>query len=58
MVEIAKHRMAHDLWDPSVPVTKPKFTIQKIFIWTTLLAVTIAYFQSIDRVVDYFYRQN
>ena len=55
MVEIAKNRMAHDLWDATLPVTKPRFSISAILIWTTVLASMIAYFQSIEKLVEYFY---
>ena len=51
-VEVARNRMAHDLWDRSQPVGKFNFTIRGLMGWTTVLALVIGYYQTAPLVIE------
>lgn len=54
-VELARHRLDHDLWDASQPVARPRFTLRQVFVWMTLLPLVVAYYQSIRTFADWFF---
>lgn len=47
-VELARHRMQHDLWDASQPAARPQFTLASIFLWITLIPLAIGYYQVVE----------
>ena len=47
-VEIASHRMKHDLWDSEAPVVRPQFTIRRILFWTAFFPIVFGYCQAIE----------
>lgn len=51
-VLVASGRIEHDLWNSNSPVSKPQFSIRQTFIWTTGLAVVIAYYQLIGKLMS------
>ena len=55
-VEIARYRMPHDLWDSSVGILRPRFTIRNILCWTALFPVVFSYFQAIRPICDWLFR--
>lgn len=57
-VELASHRMHHDLWDRSHPVRMPQFSLGRIFIWMTVLPLVPAYYQAVSAVLDWFFHKN
>lgn len=54
-VEFARHRMVHDLWERNQPAFTPRFSLRKIFLWTTFSAAVIIYCQSIQPVLDWLF---
>lgn len=49
---VASGRIEHDLWNSNAPVSKPQFSIRQTFIWTTGMALVIAYYQLIGRLMS------
>ena len=54
-VEIARHRMRHDLWDSEAPVVRPQFTIRKILFWTAFFPIVFGYCQAIEAFGNWVY---
>lgn len=54
-VEFARYRMAHDLWDPTLLPVKPQVSLRKFLAWTTFSAVVIAYYQSIQPLLNWLF---
>lgn len=46
-IEIARHRLVHDLLDSTAPLGKPRFSLRSSFAWITGLALFIAYYQQL-----------
>lgn len=46
-VEVARHRMKHDLWDASSAVVRPQFSIRNILFWTAFFPIVLTYYQAI-----------
>lgn len=49
---VVSGRIEHDLWNSNAPVKRPQFSIRQTFIWTTGLAVVIAYYQLIGKLMS------
>ena len=54
-VEIARHRMKHDLWDASEPIVRPQFSIRNILFWTAFFPIVLSYYQAIPPVCDWLF---
>ncbi len=52
-VEIARHRMKHDLWDSEAPVIRPQFTIRKILFWTAFFPLVFGYCQAMEALCNW-----
>jgi hypothetical protein len=55
-VEVARHRMKHDLWDSEAQVVRPQFTIRKILFWTAFFPIVFGYCQAIEAFCNWAYR--
>lgn len=51
-VEVARHRMQHDLWDASSKVVRPQFSIRNILFWTAFFPIVLTYYQTITPFCD------
>lgn len=49
---IGSGRIEHDLWNANTPINRPQFSIRQTLIWTTSLAIVIAYYQLISKVMS------
>ncbi len=49
---VGSGRIEHDLWNSNAPVNKLQFSIRQTLIWTTSLAIVIAYYQLISKVMS------
>lgn len=54
-VELARHRMQHDLWDRSQPVRRPQISLRTIFLWMTVLPLIPAYFQALQALIGWWF---
>lgn len=51
-VQVARHRMVHDLFDASVAARRPRFALWQVFVWTTMFALVFGYYSSLDKLLD------
>jgi hypothetical protein len=54
-IEWSVQRMEHDLLDRSRSIGKFQFSVKRIFVWTTVLALTLGYYQSLDRIMRWIF---
>jgi hypothetical protein len=54
-IEIARHRMKHDLWDSEAPVVRQHFTIRRILFWTAFFPIVFGYCQAIEAFGNWVY---
>lgn len=54
-VELARHRMRHDLWDASHPTRRPQFTLGSLLAWMTILPLIFGYYQAVEPIVEWFF---
>jgi len=50
-VELARHRMQHDLWDAAQRVERPQFSIRSLLIWTAFFPIVFSYYRG-DRTIQ------
>jgi hypothetical protein len=55
-VEVARHRMKHDLWDASSNVVRPQFSIRSILFWTAFFPIVLTYYQTITPFCDWLFK--
>ena len=55
-VEVARHRMKHDLWDTSSKVVRPQFSIRNILFWTAFFPTVLTYYQTITPFCDWLFK--
>ncbi len=55
-VEVARHRMKHDLWDASSKVVRPQFSIRNILFWTAFFPIVLTYYQTITPFCDWLFK--
>lgn len=54
-IEWSVQRIEHDLLDRGRPIGKFQFSVKRIFAWTTVLALTLGYYQSLDRIMRWIF---
>ena len=54
-VELARHRMRHDLWDASRPPARIQFTLRSLFLWMTILPLVTGYYRAIELLADWLF---
>ena len=55
-VELAKYRMAHDLWLATKPVERPQFSIRRILVWTAFFPFVFSYYRAIDPFCNWLFK--
>jgi NADH:ubiquinone oxidoreductase subunit K len=52
----AVQRMEYDLWDRTKPKGRVQFSVAKIMVWTTGLALTIGYYRGLDSIMRWLFK--
>lgn len=50
-IEYVRLRIEHDLWDATVPAQRLQFSVKKMMIWSSFIALIIAYYQHADELI-------
>ncbi len=55
-VELARHRMQHDLWDVTQRVLRPPFSIRGTFIWTAFFSTVFRYYRAMEPLCNWIFK--